>query len=366
MKIKQIHSIDEIPRSARVGIYGCGETGRDLFLRLKEGREDIHIDCFIDSKSESILFNLNVLRYDLTNIGRIESLDLIIIASAFWSSICKSLSATTLNSCVVLSSYFIYSGSQLGRLGSFYFSAKEFSEHENYLNDVAQKFKSDSEKHLYKQLISLRLNSSDTAPEYFAAYEPRGTPYIDYDMSGFKNTIIEAGAFDGTDTFRLAQSSPQAHIYAFEPFLQALRSGPNYSKITNNPNITIIEKALDEISGSVIFKQNGSQSSKDIESDVPGNVSLKSVRLDDFVFENNISQIDFIKMDIEGGEISALKGAASTIQKHRPKIAVSLYHRKEDFYEIPALMDELIGKHSLRLGHYTSSFVDSVLYVIPE
>jgi FkbM family methyltransferase len=56
--------------------------------------------------------------------------------------------------------------------------------------------------------------------------------------------------------------------------------------------------------------------------------------LDSIVRELNLERVDFIKMDIEGGELDAVYGAKETIANFKPKIAISVYHRPTDSVEI--------------------------------
>ena len=60
--------------------------------------------------------------------------------------------------------------------------------------------------------------------------------------------------------------------------------------------------------------------------------------LDDLVTELDLDQVDFIKMDIEGAEPRALRGAAATLKKFRPRLAVCTYHGDQD----PVLVPEII------------------------
>jgi hypothetical protein len=80
------------------------------------------------------------------------------------------------------------------------------------------------------------------------------------------------------------------------------------------------------------------------------------------VSEGAMGRIDFIKMDIEGSELSALQGAESALRRWRPKLAISLYHRPEDFFSIPLWLDSLGAGYEFFLDHYSIHHEETVLY----
>ena len=75
-------------------------------------------------------------------------------------------------------------------------------------------------------------------------------------------------------------------------------------------------------------------------------------------------RVTFIKMDIEGGELSALKGAKESICKWRPRLAISLYHKNEDIIELPSYVVSLVEDYKLYIRHYCSDWWETVLYVV--
>jgi len=94
-----------------------------------------------------------------------------------------------------------------------------------------------------------------------------------------------------------------------------------------------------------------------------GNSNLIEARLapfDDIVDE----KITFIKMDIEGAELSALKGAKKTIQKYMPKLAICVYHKPQDLWEIPLYIRAINPEYKLFLRHHTVYNHDTVCYAI--
>lgn len=81
--------------------------------------------------------------------------------------------------------------------------------------------------------------------------------------------------------------------------------------------------------GKLYFNSNSSCSKISNE----GDIAVDVIKLDDF-FKTH-EKPTFIKMDIEGAELAALRGCADTIREYKPKLAICVYHKPEDIFEIP-------------------------------
>lgn len=81
--------------------------------------------------------------------------------------------------------------------------------------------------------------------------------------------------------------------------------------------------------------------------------------------EMSDKKVTYIKMDIEGAEREALWGAQKTIMCHTPKLAVSVYHKPQDIWEIPAIILQYHPSYQLFLRYYTLFSEDTVLYALP-
>lgn len=75
-----------------------------------------------------------------------------------------------------------------------------------------------------------------------------------------------------------------------------------------------------------------------------GNVIIETARLDDL--NVNVTGKLCIKMDIEGFELNALKGAEETIKKYKPELAICIYHKQEDIYKIPEYIRQLVPEYN--------------------
>ncbi len=94
-------------------------------------------------------------------------------------------------------------------------------------------------------------------------------------------------------------------------------------------------------------------------------IKLPLVTLDHLFERGDIEKVDFLKMDIEGSELNALKGAKNLISRFRPKLAISLYHKSEDLFEIPLFISKEFGFYQFFLDHYTIHSEELVLYCLP-
>lgn len=95
-----------------------------------------------------------------------------------------------------------------------------------------------------------------------------------------------------------------------------------------------------------------------------GNFPVRTI--DDLMSIGRPSRVDFLKMDIEGSELAALHGAEQTIRKFKPNLAISIYHKPEDFYLIQEYLDQLGLGYQFYLGHYTIHAGETILYATQQ
>jgi len=70
-----------------------------------------------------------------------------------------------------------------------------------------------------------------------------------------------------------------------------------------------------------------------------------------------------IKLDIEGAEVAALKGAQKVIQAQKPKLAICNYHLPADIWEVPLIIKDLAPEYKLYLRHHNyNCWYESVIY----
>jgi FkbM family methyltransferase len=86
--------------------------------------------------------------------------------------------------------------------------------------------------------------------------------------------------------------------------------------------------------------------------------------IDALVTRESVQSVDFIKMDIEGAELDALRGAETTLRAHRPKLAISIYHRLEHFWEIPRYISGLGLGYRFYIDHFTIHAEETMLFAI--
>jgi hypothetical protein len=124
-----------------------------------------------------------------------------------------------------------------------------------------------------------------------------------------------------------------------------------------------VNKALWDESETVLsFNSYGPGSSINKTGVLAEQNQVKSISIDDFVTQNNLPKVDFIKLDIEGSECWALRGAINTIRKFKPQLAITIYHGKSDFIDVPVLLKELDLGYEFHLNHFTIYQEETVLF----
>jgi len=142
--------------------------------------------------------------------------------------------------------------------------------------------------------------------------------------------VIDAGANIGM--FSALASRLGAIVYAFEP-IEKIREKCLKRTVSLNSNINIIPLALSNKKEKNVLMKGGfvdaSMISKfQFSDDISEEVS--TITLDEWVKQNNIPRIDFIKADIEGAERLMLEGAQWVLKTYAPKLAICTYHLPDD------------------------------------
>lgn len=91
-------------------------------------------------------------------------------------------------------------------------------------------------------------------------------------------------------------------------------------------------------------------------------VRCELVTIDEVVREEGLERVDCIKLDVEGAELDALRGAEETIRRFRPKLVICLYHRPEDLMTLPLFVKSLVPEYRLEVAHASYGFTDTILY----
>ena len=211
--------------------------------------------------------------------------------------------------------------------------------------------------------VSLRTNQRIERWMWAGAYERELVHLMKRTLkSGM--TVVDVGANIGyLSALAAGLVGNTGQVHAFEPIPQ------NVARLRQNLSAfrwaRLYPCAVGEAPGKATIYFNESEAgwaSLLISDDLKCRVDVDIIRLDDWVHDHAINRVDFVKMDIEGGEFHALRGAQEMLSRFRPIIVAELNavclardHRKpEDVFAL------LLG-----LGYECSAFNDGIL-AIPQ
>jgi len=118
---------------------------------------------------------------------------------------------------------------------------------------------------------------------------------------------------------------PHGRVLAFEPLSRNLAFLKRHVTLNHASNVTVYEAAVSDSSGSSLFDSRGDPSMGRVHE--AGNICVATVKLDELLESQSLPPPDLIKMDIEGGELRALRGAAGLLRLHRPSILLATHGR---------------------------------------
>lgn len=194
-------------------------------------------------------------------------------------------------------------------------------------------------KHSYRTVkrngIAYRLDISDYQAWliYFLSEEDSSQKLLEY--MGDARTIIDVGGNIGQSCLEINNNRnalfKDFKIISFEPYPETYHHFIHNLKLNHSiQNIRVENMGLGEEESEVkMFREcntnsGGNKVVFDTSQNTAGIETVKITTLDHYVESHQIEKVDFIKIDIEGYEYSALKGAEKTLRKFKPKLYLEL------------------------------------------
>jgi len=349
-KIKCKTKREFIKENKEVIIYGAGNVGRDIYLILK--KYGIKVKFFIDANAKNLKGQLNNMRiYPLEKIKKPKEKINVIIAifNAFVNldEIIGALLEKGFNKIITFYEFYFIFSNDLGE--RFFMQKREyFLKNKDKIIKTMELFLDEKSKKLYEQVIKFRLTGilkdAPLPDKNYLQYFPDDVPGLEKISS-----IVDCGAYTGDTINDLYKKYGKVReIIAFEPDLKnfiKLCEFVRKNKVANN--IFLINAGVYSKTGELYFFNKHTMASYFSKK---GDMRLPVVMLDDIL--NN--ETDLIKMDIEGLEYDALLGAEKFIKKYIPNLAICVYHRPDDLWKIPNLLNNwnLNYKFYLRVFWY--------------
>ena len=200
--------------------------------------------------------------------------------------------------------------------------------------------------------------------------EPYDSEYFPTDVPIFNNisqmNFIDCGAYIGDTIHNLMNYySKVNYCISFEPDLKNLENLNNQleslTKLYPNTNFFVYPAGVYSSNKILSFSNQGIDSSASLVNS--SDIKISVVSLDTIILNANPN---YIKMDVEGAEKEAIWGARKTIKKYKPNLAICLYHKPEDLWEIPLLINEIEPNYEMYLRVHEDLCLSTVLYCIPK
>lgn len=232
--------------------------------------------------------------------------------------------------------------------------------HPQEVMSCLQLFKDESSKNIYIASIRQRLTLESSWIQEI--YKPLKLQYFDPELISLSKheAFVDGGAYDG-DTLkqflRISRNKYDA-VYCFEPDPKTYKELSVAAGLKNNHKITLYPYALGRKESVLKFKYNLGLGSRLSNS---GDTNVRVVSLDKILKDKVVT---FIKMDIEGAEVEALKGARQIITQQKPTLAICVYHKSADLWEIPMYIKSLGVYENIYLRKYDDSVFDIICYAL--
>lgn len=232
--------------------------------------------------------------------------------------------------------------------------------HMEEIQEVYDRLADDLSREVYKKILRFRLIDDSIAVPTM----PQDKQYFEYGFYQKREdeVFVDCGAFNGISarTFFQENQNQFDGYYGFEPDpvnYEALKSYVRSLPQEIKSKMKIMNRAVyDTDHGVMLYELDGPGS---FVADI-GQTKVDTVVIDKVVCGNKAT---YIKMNIEGSELPALRGAENTIVENHPRLAIAGYHKTWDLWEVPLQILRTDPKYKLYLRSYMNH-ISFVYYAI--
>jgi FkbM family methyltransferase len=170
------------------------------------------------------------------------------------------------------------------------------------------------------------------------------------------DVVLDVGAHLGVFT-RLALRANAARVIAIEADpanARCLRR--TFAQEIAASRVTVVEAAAWDRSGTLTFNSNPGRGTLSGQVSDKGTIQVRSVALDEVAEQLGLGRVDYVKMDIEGAERHALRGAGRLLREYAPRLAICTYHNPDDSQLLESIVRAAQPKyrvlHNPLLAHF--------------
>ena len=144
------------------------------------------------------------------------------------------------------------------------------------------------------------------------------------------DVFLDVGTFVGWHTIRAAKTiGPSGRVVCLEPDPTNKNQLERNVHLNGVTNCTISSLAAWSKTGEELRWFTGKSPDCCRITDVGGSATVRTTTIDDLVADLRLDRLDWIKMDVEGAEVEALKGADKTLRQYRPSLFVEVHNTVE-------------------------------------